>query len=153
MLLSESDHGSRVQLNASLNYGKTSTKLFRPLLEGKLNKIRERLAAEILGARPVSAPPPLPEAPSSPEPLPPLRAAGRIFISYRRRDSADVTGRIYDRLVDHFGEGTVFQDVEDIPLGMDFREHIQGVVGKCDAFLAIIGNQWPTRPTREAGDA
>lgn len=25
---------------------------------------------------------------------------------------------------------------------MDFREHIQGVVGTCDAFLAIIGNQW-----------
>ena len=142
VLLSESDHGSRVQLNASLNYGKTSAKLFRPLLQGKLNKIRERLAAEIPGARPVSVAPPLPGAPSSPKPLPAPRAAGRIFISYRRRDSADVTGRIYDRLVDHFGEGTVFQDVEDIPLGMDFTEHIQGVVGKCDAFLAIIGNQW-----------
>jgi hypothetical protein len=28
---------------------------------------------------------------------------GSIFICYRREDSADVTGRIYDRLVDHFG--------------------------------------------------
>jgi hypothetical protein len=36
----------------------------------------------------------------------------------------------------------VFQDVEDIPLGMDFTEFIQNVVGKCDAFLAIIGDEW-----------
>jgi hypothetical protein len=28
----------------------------------------------------------------------------KIFISYRRADSADVCGRIYDRLVQHFGE-------------------------------------------------
>ena len=142
VLLSESENGARVQLNASLQYGKTSTKLFRPLLQGKLNKIRERLAVEIPGARPVLVPPPLPKPPSSPEFPPPAKVAGRIFISYRRRDSADVTGRIYDRLVNHFGEGNVFQDVEDIPLGMDFSEYIQGVVGKCDAFLAIIGSQW-----------
>jgi hypothetical protein len=141
VLLSESGNGARVQLNACLNYGKTSTKLFRPLLQGKLNKIREQLAVE-LGARPVPVPPPLPRPPSPPEPPVSSRVAGRIFISYRRRDSADVTGRIYDRLVFHFGEGTVFQDVEDIPLGMDFSEYIQGFVGKCDAFLAIIGNQW-----------
>jgi hypothetical protein len=142
VLLSESENGARVQLNASLQYGKTSTKLFRPLLQGKLNKIRERLAVEIPGAHPVLVPPPLPKPPSSPELPPPAKVAGRIFISYRRRDSADVTGRIYDRLVNHFGEGTVFQDVEDNTLGMDFSEYIQGVVGKCDAFLAIIGSQW-----------
>ena len=53
-----------------------------------------------------------------------------------------MAGRIYDRLIDHFGDGTVFQDVEDIPLGMDFSEHISGVVSKCDAFLAIIGDEW-----------
>jgi hypothetical protein len=141
VLLIETDNGVRVQLNATLNYGKTSAKLFRPLLQSKLNKIREQLAVE-LGTRPRSVPPPLPGAPAPSKPLPPSRTTGRIFISYRRRDSADVTGRIYDRLVNHFGEGNVFQDVEDIPLGMDFTEYIQGVVGKCDAFLAIIGNQW-----------
>ena len=27
---------------------------------------------------------------------------GSIFISYRRDDSADITGRIYDRLIQHF---------------------------------------------------
>ena len=145
VLLIESDNGARVQLNATLNYGKTSTKLFTPLLQSKLKKIRERLEAEIPDARSLSTPPPLPGASSParpPQPSSPAKPEGRIFISYRRRDSADVTGRIYDRLVSHFGEGNVFQDVEDIPLGMDFTEYIQGVVGKCDAFLAIIGNQW-----------
>jgi hypothetical protein len=147
VLLSESDNGARVQLNATLNYGKTSAKIFRPLLQSKLDKIRERLAE--IGPRPV--PPPLPGPLPVPPLPPPSRAAGRIFISYRRRDSADVTGRIYDRLVNHFGEGTVFQDVEDIPLGMDFTEHIQGVVGKCDAFLAIIGNQWLDAADKKGG--
>ena len=47
VLLIESDNGARVQLNATLNYGKTSTKLFTPLLQSKLKKIRERLLAEI----------------------------------------------------------------------------------------------------------
>jgi hypothetical protein len=44
-----------------------------------------------------------------------------IFISYRRDDSADVAGRIYDRLVDSFGEDLVFKDVDNIPFGMDFK--------------------------------
>src|SRR4051794_16309628 len=33
-----------------------------------------------------------------------------IFISYRRSDSLDATGRIYDRLTDEFGPTAVFRD-------------------------------------------
>jgi hypothetical protein len=36
-------------------------------------------------------------------PGPRYTGPGSIFICYRREDSADVTGRIYDRLVDRFG--------------------------------------------------
>ncbi len=43
-----------------------------------------------------------------------------IFISYRRSDNPDATGRIYDRLVAEFGKAKVFKDVDSIPLGMDF---------------------------------
>jgi hypothetical protein len=32
----------------------------------------------------------------------------KLFISYRRDDSADIAGRIYDRLVAKFGEEAVF---------------------------------------------
>ena len=48
----------------------------------------------------------------------------KILISYRREDSADVTGRIYDRLIQKFGQEEVFMDVVAIPLGVDFRIYL-----------------------------
>ena len=69
-------------------------------------------------------------------------ASMSVFLSYRREDSADVAGRIYDRLAVAFGQDQVFKDVDSIPLGVDFREHLQQVVGKCDVLLAVIGDQW-----------
>ena len=66
----------------------------------------------------------------------------KILISYRREDSADVTGRIYDRLVQKFGQGAVFKDVDSIPLGVDFRTFLDEQVAKCEVFLAVIGRDW-----------
>lgn len=153
VLLSAADGGARVQFTATLDGGKTAAILFRPIVQGKLDKIRELLLSEFPGAHSITThePPALPQRPPTPAPAPPPRSAGRIFISYRRKDSADVAGRIYDRLIDHFGDGTVFQDVEDIPLGMDFSEHISGVVSKCDAFLAIIGDEWLNAADEKGG--
>src|SRR5271154_1885459 len=65
-----------------------------------------------------------------------------IFISYRRSDNPDATGRIYDRLVSEFGKALVFKDVDSIPLGQDFRGHLNGIVGDCGVVLAIIGPRW-----------
>lgn len=65
-----------------------------------------------------------------------------IFISYRRADSADVAGRIYDRLAGHFGKASVFKDVDSIPLGTDFKEHLKKAVSKCKIFLVVIGERW-----------
>jgi hypothetical protein len=65
-----------------------------------------------------------------------------IFVSYRRSDSADIAGRIYDRLIGKFGKGPIFKDVDSIPLGLDFKEYLDMKVGECDVFLAIIGNEW-----------
>ena len=65
-----------------------------------------------------------------------------IFISYRRADSADVTGRIYDRLAEYFGEAAIFKDVDSIPPGIDFKEHLEKAVGKCKIFLVVIGSRW-----------
>src|SRR5262245_6651264 len=42
---------------------------------------------------------------------------GAVFISYRRQDSADITGRICDRLVERIGSEAVYKDVDSIPLG------------------------------------
>jgi hypothetical protein len=66
----------------------------------------------------------------------------RIFVSYRRSDSITITGRIYDRLVDAFGEEHVFKDVDDIPVGVDFRAVLNREVSSADVLLVIIGKEW-----------
>jgi Tol biopolymer transport system component len=73
-----------------------------------------------------------------------------IFISYRRSDSPDATGRIYDRLVSEFGKTRVFKDVDSIPLGQDFRGHLNSIVSECGVVLAIIGPRW-TDASSKAG--
>jgi TIR domain len=65
-----------------------------------------------------------------------------IFVSYRRSDSADVTGRITDQLKLLLGEECVFRDVDSIPLGRDFRKAVSEAVGQCEVLLAIIGKDW-----------
>ena len=74
---------------------------------------------------------------------------GSIFISYRRDDSADITGRIYDRLIQHFSREIVFKDVDSIPLGIDFRQHLEGALSQCRVLLAIVGDQWTGREVAE----
>ncbi len=68
--------------------------------------------------------------------------AAKVFISYRREDSADVTGRIDDRLYPCFGRDQVFKDVDSIPPGVDFRKHLDGAVSRCNIVLVVIGPNW-----------
>ena len=70
------------------------------------------------------------------------RSPGSIFICYRRDDAADVTGRIYDRLVDHFGPERVFMDVEAIRYGYDFRSEIDETIKVCSIVIVVIGDEW-----------
>lgn len=67
----------------------------------------------------------------------------RIAISYRWEDSAAITGRIFDRLVAHYGVDCVFRDVDVyIPLGVDFREYIKTELARTDVMLVVIGQRW-----------
>jgi hypothetical protein len=68
----------------------------------------------------------------------------RIFICYRREDSGPAAGRIYDRLEGHFERGQVFMDVDDIPLGVDFRDWLDRQIRQCDLVLVVIGRHWLT---------
>lgn len=68
----------------------------------------------------------------------------KIFICYRREDSDVAAGRIYDRLKAHFGDGHVFMDVDDIPLGVDFRAHLEQQIRDCNILIAVIGPRWLT---------
>jgi hypothetical protein len=73
----------------------------------------------------------------------------RIFISYRRADSQIVAGRIYDRLEKEFGGENVFKDVDDIPLGQDFRSVIEREIGQSDVMMIVIGSKWLNIPDAE----
>jgi hypothetical protein len=66
----------------------------------------------------------------------------KIIISYRRADSGVITGRIRDRLAQHYGERSIFLDIDNIPFGMDFRKNIADALAKNDLLLAVIGPDW-----------
>ena len=53
-----------------------------------------------------------------------------------------LVGRIYEKLTDYFGDDAVFLDVDDIPTGTNFREHIRQMVVGSDALLVIMGGIW-----------
>jgi hypothetical protein len=66
----------------------------------------------------------------------------KIAISYRRSDTAAMSGRIFDRLAAHYGKHSVFMDVDNIPIGADFRAHIGETLRRTDVVLAVIGARW-----------
>jgi hypothetical protein len=71
-------------------------------------------------------------------------STGRIFISYRRDETAYPAGWLFDRLAQHFGPAQIFKDIDSIKLGDDFVQVISSAVGSCDVLLALIGDQWLT---------
>jgi hypothetical protein len=65
----------------------------------------------------------------------------RVFISYRRDDSAGYARGLYDRLAARFGLDHVFMDLGIRP-GENFIDRIHDGVGSCDVLIALIGRQW-----------
>lgn len=65
-----------------------------------------------------------------------------VFISYRRNDSFDISGRIYDRLSRMRGDGRVIRDVESFPIGCDFLAYIEDAIRNSRAVIAVIGPDW-----------
>ena len=68
----------------------------------------------------------------------------RIFISYRREETAYPAGWLFDRLGERFGAEQVFKDVDSIDPGDDYVQRITTAVGACDVLLALIGDEWLT---------
>ena len=71
-------------------------------------------------------------------------ARGRISMSYRREESAYPANWLYTLLSEHFGDGQVFMDVDDIEPGANFVDVINAAVGSCEVMLAMIGDRWLT---------
>jgi len=74
----------------------------------------------------------------------PLSRPQALFICYRREDTQDAAGRLRDGLVNAYGEARVFMDIDSVPLGIDFVEHVTEQIGKCSAVIVMIGKQWQT---------
>ena len=66
----------------------------------------------------------------------------RLFLSYRRGDTAGRTGRLFDGLTQRLGRGSVFQDVASISPGADFEEALVGALARTDASIVVIGSEW-----------
>lgn len=66
----------------------------------------------------------------------------RVFVSYRRSDSKDVSARIADNLRDVREVSSVFLDVESIAHGEHFPARLQSEIEQADVVLCIIGPQW-----------
>jgi TIR domain len=70
-------------------------------------------------------------------------AAAKVFITYRREETAAHAGRLYDAMVARFGEPNVFMDVDMAP-GVDFVERITEAVAACHVLIVVMGPKWAT---------
>lgn len=68
----------------------------------------------------------------------------KLFISYRRSDSEETTGRIYDRLKTVFGREKVFRDIDTIPLQTKFADYLIEWLSDTTVVVAVIGPDWMT---------
>ena len=66
----------------------------------------------------------------------------KVFISYRREDTAAAAGRVYDRLARVLAKPNVFFDVSTIAGGEDFVQRIATEIANSDAALVFIGDKW-----------
>ena len=67
---------------------------------------------------------------------------GKVFISYRREETAGEARALYNDLVARIGKGSVFMDVDNIALGRDFRQVLQESLASCELMLVLIGREW-----------
>jgi pterin-4a-carbinolamine dehydratase len=65
-----------------------------------------------------------------------------IFISYRRADSAAVSGRLYADLQHAFGESAVFMDTSSIAPGAIWPRSIEEALARANVVLVVMGPQW-----------
>ena len=67
--------------------------------------------------------------------------AGKIFISYRRSETAWAARALFERLWREFPE-RVFIDIEGLSLGIDYTQVIDEHLDGCEVMLALIGPNW-----------
>jgi hypothetical protein len=66
----------------------------------------------------------------------------KVFVSYRRDDSAGHAGRLFDSLTSRFGAGSVFMDRASIHAGTDFENITLQALRSSEVLVAVIGTAW-----------
>jgi hypothetical protein len=67
-------------------------------------------------------------------------AGTKIFISYRRDDTADEAKRLEEQLEEL--QGGVFRDVSDIEAGDHFPKKLEKALSESDFVIVVIGKKW-----------
>ena len=65
-----------------------------------------------------------------------------IFISYRRSDCQAQANGVYDGLGHRLKDASLFMDIDSIPPGVDFEDHIRDEIKRSDVVLVMIGDNW-----------
>lgn len=65
-----------------------------------------------------------------------------VFISYRRDDSAASAGRLYETLGNAIGSELLFKDVDNVGLGLDFRDEVERAIRRSQVLIAVVGPNW-----------
>ena len=74
----------------------------------------------------------------------PQQGGPRVFICYRREDTASSADALQDRLIAAIEGVQVFRDTDAVKPGMRFTENIKATLGACDVVLVLIGKKWLT---------
>src|SRR2546430_668405 len=80
-----------------------------------------------------------------------LETPTRVFISYRREDTADAVAHLHHSLEQQLGEGKVFRDVDNIQPGQNFENIIQEAIRSTSVCLIVIGPSWLTLKEPQGG--
>ncbi|MCH9808402.1 MAG: SUMF1/EgtB/PvdO family nonheme iron enzyme [Alphaproteobacteria bacterium] len=67
---------------------------------------------------------------------------GKIFVNYRRDDSAPYALNVAQYLERAFGSRNVFIDIDRLRAGEKFAQVLEQRLGQCDVMVAIIGPDW-----------
>ncbi|MFJ8489368.1 hypothetical protein ACIRBZ_13525 [Streptomyces sp. NPDC094038] len=65
-----------------------------------------------------------------------------LFTNFRRADTGSVGPHIDTKLQSEFGPQAAFRDQRSLPKALDYREHLERALRKCDLLLVVVGARW-----------
>jgi hypothetical protein len=81
-----------------------------------------------------------------------MKVTGKIFINYRRDDSAPYAVTIAQYLETAFGKDNVFLDIDRLRPGEHFPDVLNERLRDCKVMLALIGPTWLDGRDEATGD-